>query len=222
MPKKIADNSQRALAFQSLLLLEKNPYLRKGGHLKHDLFFLAASLPHSKFKRFLNYAVLSFLKNDRSLLINGSRLKKLNSFFSPHEMQFLIYEKQTIMHTKKRLILDNQFEINSSTFDDIAFLILKCLFSKNNVVLEFLKFRFSKETVFNEIYDFSDIIDSNSGEQFMDILLDSLFPQLVQTFKKENKIELSEKEMPPSNPGMSFSPSINFGNNKISSSNTVG
>ena len=76
--------------------------------------------------------------------------------------------------------------------------------------------------MFNEIYDFSDIIDSNSGEQFTDILLDSLFPQLVQTFKEENKIELSEKEMPPTNPGMSFSPSMNLGNHKISSSNKVG
>ncbi len=204
--KKLKTNPSQALILQTHLLMEKNPYLSQASFLEKDLSLLCTSLPQAKFQRFLNYLVLAFLKNDKSLLINGNKLKQLRDIYSNKEMQFLLFDRNLILPLRSKLFFDNDFVISQESFQEVAYLLLKSLFSSQPVVVEFLKYRFSKETVSNETYDFMDILDLSQAEAFLQNLVGMLYPQLLLTFQIENNLSSSENPAPSQNSSTSLLP----------------
>lgn len=187
VPVKIAKDAANLLAFQSRLLLEKIPGLDRESQTEHGILLFISSLPKAKFNRFLNYLVLSFLKNDKSLLINGVRLKKLSEFFTADEMDFLVHEKEVKIKLNEKFTIAKDIEINSLLLSEIAFHILKGFFNKKNAcIFERLKLRFPKEFTQNgnnTIFKF--YIDSNINISTVSIIAQALFPEIYAIFETE-------------------------------------
>ena len=190
VPAKIAQDAKNVTAFQSQLLLQKVQDLDRNSRTEHSILLFIASLPKSKFNRFLNYLVLAFLKNDKSLLINGVKLKKLAHFFSTDEMEFLTHEKEVKIKLNEKFSLEKNLEIDEFILLEIAFHILKGFFNKkNSCIFDRLKLRFPKDYTENKSAYFNFYIDSSVNISVISIIAQALFPEIYSIFESEDLVK---------------------------------
>ncbi|MES2615361.1 MAG: hypothetical protein V4591_08100 [Bdellovibrionota bacterium] len=190
VPAKLARDAKSTLAFQSQLLLQNNPNLEKANSTEQAVLQFIASLPDAKFNRFLNYLVLSFLKNDKSLLINGAKLKKLSQFFSVEEMEFLLHEKEVKIKLRDRLVQDSNIEINEFFLVGIAFQVLKKLCG-NTSLFERLKYRFPKYLSENQNTNLNFDMDAQTNFQCISTIAQALFQNTFSILESEEIIHLT-------------------------------
>ncbi len=189
LPAKIAQDPKSILAFQSNLLLAPLPELDKQSLLEDNILLLIASLPKLKLKQFLIYLSLCFLKNDRSLLINGAKLKALAEIFSAEEMDFLLHEKQVKLNLNEKLTISNNNELTQNFLTEMNFYILKSIYSKkDNALFERLKYRFPKNLIYNPKYSFTFSLDLDTSVACTRIIAQVIFPELYSVFEAENKL----------------------------------
>lgn len=100
------EQAGEAARFLSYALLQKakvkEPYL----FAEKDPLLWIASLPTEKLDRFLRLLLLAAWKTNRSLLIDGARLKMLSTFFTKNEMHFLLFEKKLVFKTVNQVNID--------------------------------------------------------------------------------------------------------------------
>ncbi len=188
VPAKIGKSPQEKILFQSQILLKNILPLTQHNTTEYSILLFICSLPTAKFNRFLNYLVLSVLKNDKSLLINGLKLKALSSYFSKEEMEFLIHEKEVRFILSEKLNLSTHQDLNPALFEKLSFYILKSFCSKDfEPLYERLKYRFSQDAVKSSKNSFSFFIDSTQNMECISIILQVLFPCAYSIFEEENK-----------------------------------
>ena len=193
-PEKFASPPENLCAFQSQVLLQGASHLDGKNLTEHSVLLFIASLPKAKLNRFLKYALIAFLKNDKSLLINGLKLKKLMAFFSSDEMDFLIREKEVKIKAISQFSLCNEKDITEEYLDELSFAILKSFFNKKtSPILERLEIRFPKE--FSEIKNskFNFHIDINTNISTLSLITQALFPEIYSVF--ESEIIMSAQEL---------------------------
>lgn len=92
--------------FLSYALLQKAETTEPTLFAENDPLLLIASLPTEKLDRFLRLLLLAAWKANRSLLIDGVRLKTLSTFFTQNEMHFLLFEKKLVFKPELQVNID--------------------------------------------------------------------------------------------------------------------
>lgn len=190
VPSKIRKNQNTLDSFLSQQLLKNaRPFTRTSNEEQSVLLFIA-SLPKEKLNRYLNYLVLAYLKNDKSLLINGIKLKAMRQFFSTEEMEFLTHEKQVKIHLSEKLNVGRHVEFDEYYRSQIGFSILSNFFpNKKSAIYERLKMRFPKEFSLPE--NLTLFINTNANIQVITIIAQALFPDIYSIFQLEEEIPAS-------------------------------
>lgn len=196
IPKKLSENSADCLAFQSHLLLQPLPPLHLAGDPVQTLFAFLGALPAQQWKRFLTCLVLTVLKNDASLLINGPRLKALSQVLSADEMAFLVHERELRLKLKGSFVLDKSETLDQALFLRIAFAILKAFFphGQGSPVFGRIKYRFPKSFATEGVDPAADphgaqfgiVLDAHSNLPCLNRVAQALFPALYSIFESED------------------------------------
>lgn len=187
VPAKIINHPHKTLVFQSSIMLQKLQHFKQKSVEEPPLFLFLASLSKTKFKHFLDYLVLSFLKNDKSLLINGMKLKKIANFFSHEQVDFLLHEKEVKIKLTKPFSLPKDTELNEAFFVELSFHLLREFFEKNSFLFEKIKFRFPKEVVENKKWLYFSL-DAQANMPCLHIIAQALFPALYSVFELDGNL----------------------------------
>jgi len=186
IPAKIAKDKKNVLAFQSQMLLQNAPSFDKSNLTEFGILLFISSLPKPKFNRILNYLVLAFLKNDKSLLINGLKLKKLGEYFNADEMDFLTHEKEVKIKLDEKVTLDKSIVLDEYFLLETAFTILnKIIGQKNVAILKRVQFRFPKNLSEQKTFYFTQNIDSNINMSVLSLMAQALYPEIYSVLEAE-------------------------------------
>ncbi len=188
VPAKVATNKQEKTLFQSNVLLHGIEPLTPENMADYSILLFISSLSKAKFNRFLNYVVLSLLKHDRSLLINGTKLKNLSEVFSKEEMEFLLLEKEVKFNLTEKINLSTQFDLNLDFFEQLALYILRsfCL-PQHGPLFDRIKYRFPKGMQEQVNHKFNFKIDLDNNIECLSIIAQVLFPAAYEIFEQENQ-----------------------------------
>ena len=189
VPPKMALDSSSVLAYMSKRLMDRVGSYEGSLSLEPGPLLFVSSLPKARFTQFLNYLVLSYLKNDKSLLINGGMLKKLSSYLTANEMKFLIQDRDIKINLHDKMTLPKDFELNDEKLCEISFQILKAFFpQKDKSILALLKYRFPKSVVEDTQSDFFYQIDLNKNQNFIAQISKKIFPGIYQVCEMESNL----------------------------------